>query len=247
MGRHLQLGFTIIEVMLVLAITALMLTAVLNNSSRRINDQHYREGVESFRDFLAGTFEDIDSVKNDVLGQKKRCDGNPFTDSAGATVNAVSWRGSAECFYSGREITLMYNSTTQDTELISRSVKAFVDKNRDSDPQYVATTDPGEENLERQNIDWGVTAMKPKPHSDSGYSNFRLRIVRHPNNGAKMLQIQDSIGAPWQQPAQNIVFCMKNPFLSTVDGWQAVVVDKNTVNSSGITTQNGSGVCGVSV
>ena len=65
-GRHLQKGFTIIEVMLVLAITSLMLSAVLNNSSRRVNEQHYREGVESFRDFLAGTFEDIDSVKNDV-------------------------------------------------------------------------------------------------------------------------------------------------------------------------------------
>ena len=55
MGRHLQKGFTIIEVMLVLAITSLMLSAVLNNSSRRVNEQHYREGVESIRDFLAGT------------------------------------------------------------------------------------------------------------------------------------------------------------------------------------------------
>ena len=154
MGRHLQKGFTIIEVMLVLAITSLMLSAVLNNSSRRVNEQHYREGVESFRDFLAGTFEDIDSVKNDVLGQIKRCNSSPF-----AGDNTVAWRGSAECFYSGREVTITYDRSSGSTKLTSRSVKAFIDPSGATEPQYIAVMDAREANLREQDIDWGVGAM----------------------------------------------------------------------------------------
>ncbi len=246
MGRHLQSGFTIIEVMLVLAITALMLSAVLNNSSRRINDQHYREGVESFRDFLAGTFEDVDSVKNDVLGQVKRCEGDPFSGN-GSSSNTVSWRGSAECFYSGREITLTYNGSTDSTQLTSRSVKAFVDPTGNSSPEYITTTDPAEANIKSQDIDWGVTAMKPRPFSADGYNNYRLRVIRDPNNGAKSLQIQEMPGAEWKTPEEDIVFCMKNPFMGTVNQWQAIVVGKQSVNASGITTYNGEDKCGTTV
>ena len=155
MGRHLQKGFTIIEVMLVLAITSLMLSAVLNNSSRRVNEQHYREGVESFRDFLAGTFEDIDSVKNDVLGQIKRCNSSPF-----AGDNTVAWRGSAECFYSGREVTITYDRSSGSTKLTSRSVKAFIDPSGATEPQYIAVMDAREANLREQDIDWGVVIIK---------------------------------------------------------------------------------------
>ena len=239
MGRHLQKGFTIIEVMLVLAITSLMLSAVLNNSSRRVNEQHYREGVESFRDFLAGTFEDIDSVKNDVLGQIKRCNSSPF-----AGDNTVAWRGSAECFYSGREVTITYDRSSGSTKLTSRSVKAFIDPSGAIEPQYIAVMDAREANLREQDIDWGVGAMQPKPHSNNGYSNYKMRIIRNPKSGAKIFQIQDSAGGAWRTPENTIIFCMKNPFYND-NQWQMVTVDKNAINSSGITTNNGRDSCGV--
>ena len=86
--------------------------------------------------------------------------------------------------------------------------------------------------------------MQPKPHSNNGYSNYKMRIIRNPKSGAKIFQIQDSAGGAWRNPENNIIFCMKNPFYND-NQWQMVTVDKNAINSSGITTNNGRDSCGV--
>lgn len=57
-------GFTIIEVVLFLAITGLMLAGILASVGAGVNGKRYTEAVDSFQDFLISQFDQTDNVAN---------------------------------------------------------------------------------------------------------------------------------------------------------------------------------------
>lgn len=240
MGHRTQQGFTVIEVILVLAITSLMITGILAASGVQVRMQHYREGVESFRDTLAGVFEDIDAAKNDKgtgTVSIERCRDVNNID------NTATWRGAANCFFAGRAVTLRQKG--EGTELQVQSVKSYIPRDTvtavEKDPIYQEVTD---ENSRTQLLDWGVQVRYPKPLTKNPYHEFQIRVIRDPRTGAALLQ-QNVNKAGWQAPSQDIVFCVANPYdLDNPSQWLAVTVARSGVNATNITTGPGKDVCG---
>ena len=74
-------GFTIIEVVLFLAISGLMAIGLLVGTSMAIQRQQYRDAVQSFAGYLRDEYARVVSVENDG------------TAKCGASV-----RGQSECF-----------------------------------------------------------------------------------------------------------------------------------------------------
>lgn len=239
MGRHLQQGFTIIEVVLVMAITALLMVGIISSSNNRINDQHYREGVESFRDFLAGSFEDVSSVKNDTGGRVERCR-NVTVGRQYSHIPRVTWRGAAPCFFAGKELTF-YGTGNDRTRVVVRSVKASIDN---AGRAIYSQRGVDDANRREITIDWGVQARRPKPASNWSYNNYRIRLIKHPTLGIDQFQESLNGSADWRDIAEDVVFCMSNPYDDNIKRWYAVRIAKDTVNATGITTLNAEGACG---
>lgn len=86
-------GFTIIEVMLFLAITGLMITGMFIGVSGSINRQRYNDSVRSLQDYLQGQYNFADNVRNNR--------GEPITGCGAATTT----RGTSDCTVVGRLIT----------------------------------------------------------------------------------------------------------------------------------------------
>lgn len=234
MGRRQQTGFTVIEVVLVIAISGLIAMGVMSNSSRQVNVQNYRDGVESFRDFLAGQFEDLDSVKNN---QDSGCGGSHI-------------RGAGDCFYSGKFIAITYSG--DETKLDARPIRSTVNPVTDtvSSVDVVSTTD---DNIQRTTIDWGLQAVGPM----SGLPvNRYVTIFRSPIDGRVSSYVTtDSLSASGSMlslvtsanpaafgwyVADDTTICLKDPTNEeNKSAWMAVRIAERAVDASGITTMSG--------
>lgn len=97
MSRQRQ-GFTIVEVMLFLAITGLMIAGAMAAVSGTINRQRYTEAVNSFHDYLQGQYSLVSSVRNN----------RPDTAACGAggvtLGGTIDGRGTSNCTIAGRYI-----------------------------------------------------------------------------------------------------------------------------------------------
>lgn len=65
-------GFTVIEVMLFLAITGLMLLGVLGGTYSAINRQRYNDAVRSYSDFLKGVYAEVISPRSNGQGNSSQ-------------------------------------------------------------------------------------------------------------------------------------------------------------------------------
>src|SRR5690606_34898808 len=94
-------GFTIIEVMLFLAITGALAVSILVGSGAAIGQQRYNDSVNSFKGLIQDQYSQITNVIN---GEAK----NPACSfSEGALTisddkNAEEFRGTSECLVLGR-------------------------------------------------------------------------------------------------------------------------------------------------
>lgn len=96
MGTHNTSGFTIIETMLVLAITGVMIAGIFIGVGTSINIQRYRDSVETFKTVIQSQYAELSSVRNDRANDWS-CDGQAATAQDGAIV-----RGQSDCILVGR-------------------------------------------------------------------------------------------------------------------------------------------------
>lgn len=96
MKRRDQAGFTIVEVVLFLAIAGALAGTLLATTTAAIQQQQYRDAVQSFAGFLRGQYERVVSVENDRT-PSDHCPISGALDRAG--------RGQSDCVIVGRYIT----------------------------------------------------------------------------------------------------------------------------------------------
>lgn len=238
MGRQKQTGFTVIEVVLVIAISGLIAMGIMSSSSRQVNVQNYRDGVESFRDFLAGQFEDLDSVKNNQSG--------------GCPGGASHGRGAGNCFYSGKFISI--TASGDETKLEARPIQSTVNEVDDTIASVNVVGDDTDENVQKSRINWGVQAVSSL--SPTSPINRYVTIFRSPITGSVSsyvtaenvssnlltLVTADPAAVP-SYIADDAIMCLKDPTLPDTEdyraGWMAVRIASDAVDASGVTTRAG--------
>ncbi|HEU4715394.1 MAG TPA: prepilin-type N-terminal cleavage/methylation domain-containing protein, partial [Candidatus Saccharimonadales bacterium] len=91
MGAKTQNGFTIIEVMLFLAITGMLAAAILVGSGVAIGQQRYRDSVSSLQSYIQQQYNKVINVTND-RDKSWTCDSNGTVTQAD-TPSAGEARG----------------------------------------------------------------------------------------------------------------------------------------------------------
>lgn len=180
MGIKKSNGFTIIEVMLFLAITGALAVAILVGSGVSIGQQRYRDSVNSLQSFIQDQYSEVANVVND-RDQSWTCD-----STAAVTQNSLGNgqpRGTSDCVILGRLITI--DSTG--TQLTATNVVGYPVPNAPiatSDLQEVQsdyTLGVSPINPETVSVDWGAQVVKPKTTTPMPMS---MLIIRSPLSGS---------------------------------------------------------------
>lgn len=177
MNRGQAKGFTIIEVMLFLAITGVITVLFLMGWTKSVHTQSYKDGVNSV---LADVQLQFDEAYNPINERKGNltCIGDDVNTAESSNTNI----GSTDCVVMGRYIVF------DKDKIIKRRVIGFdatstntSDTNviKDYKPQYVADT--AEAPVE-YTLPWGMEMYKPG--ADRAPLTRALVIIRSPMNGA---------------------------------------------------------------
>lgn len=103
MGTKTNTGFTIIETMLFLAVSGALAAAILAGSSVSINQQRYRDSVNTLKSFIQQQYSATTNVSNDRAGTEGCA--NAVVLQPPASVTSQS-RGTSDCILLGRLIAI---------------------------------------------------------------------------------------------------------------------------------------------
>ena len=181
--KRVQRGFTIIEVMLFLAVSGVLAASVLATVGSTIGMQRYRDATHSFMSYLQGQYNQAINVRND-MDVHNACTGAGFSSS-----EMVQAGTSADCVIIGRLITSADGQRFQSAPIYMSGVNnEFLQSSVGDDVVFTASgarqifirTDGGESGTaENYTLDWGVQTAVPA----SGANAWSIAIVRSPVSG----------------------------------------------------------------
>lgn len=164
-------GFTIIEVILFLAITGLMVAGLLAGVTIALRQQQYRDAVQSFAHFLKDQYSRVINVEND-RGSTAVCP-IPGARNDGA-------RGQSECVIVGR-----YISSSDGRRYTAHPLYAL----RAADGSGWRYGYADAEQVEYQ-VGWGAQARFAS-RSGSLSPTMAMALYRHPDDGRLVIQSDD--------------------------------------------------------
>lgn len=193
-------GFTIIESMLFLAISGVLVVALIAGTGVSINIQRYRDAVETLKAYIQNQYDEITSVYND-RDNSWYCDNSAQTDKGAASED----RGQSQCVLLGRYLTIdgdTVRSASVTGRLVDGSIATGNDINRlrDSYVLGISTVYQDETTLE-----WGASIKWPSAgDSESRTGNDRrqiaILIVRSPDSGLIYTFTSDNVP---EEPGNN--------------------------------------------
>jgi len=108
MSRYNASGFTIIEVLLFLAITGMLVAGVLGTTGGVINSQRYKDSVSSLKSILQKQYSGALNTDNE-RSDDMICDTNGKVSTGASTVS----RGQSNCVILGKAIQLSGNNRSE--------------------------------------------------------------------------------------------------------------------------------------
>jgi type II secretory pathway pseudopilin PulG len=126
MSASRKVGFTIIEIMLFLAVTGFLIAGILIGTGNSINIQRYRDSVSSFQAFFQSQYSEIINASNDKsIRNSSACSGSPtlvgqsdcellgrlITTTDGKTISVQNIIGKTTVATSSDDITALNNYT----------------------------------------------------------------------------------------------------------------------------------------
>lgn len=225
-------GFTIIEVMLFLAISGLMVAGMFIGISGSINRQRYEDAVYSFQDYMQSQYNLVDNVRNNRSDSVAGCDGGS--------------RGTSNCAIVGRLVT-----TTDGRNFISEPVFA---RNSTPDPTgnvtellgrlQLTTANTATDN-ENHQLAWGTRIYTDRAHPDASNTS-QLLVLRMPTSGVVRTFFRTTPGrdlaSGWSSATQ-LALCVEPDGLikSNALGVRVLV---NAINTNSVQfISAGAGVC----
>lgn len=184
MGTHKTSGFTIIETMLVLAITGALVAGLFVGIGTSINAQRYRDAVETFKLVLQTQYAELTSVINS-RDDNWVCDAQAATEASGVEV-----RGQSDCILIGRLVTVNQRDISIYTILGREQSTPDID---DNDIERLRTNyalNVSNVDVERTTLEWGTQIAWPREGTGARGNgtpttprSLSVLFVRSPDSG----------------------------------------------------------------
>lgn len=245
MGARYEIGFTIVEAMLFLAITGLLTVGILAGSGIAISQQRYRDSVNSLKSFIQDQYSDVTNVTNSRNNQW-RCDSNGnVIEASGDDAQA---RGTSNCVLLGRYLTIDNTGTalTSTNVLGYRTPGAEQATNDVAELRENYTLQISPLDQEIQEVKWGAQVVRPESTDPMPFS---MLIIRSPLSGSIVTFAANDV----QQPSalvrtDNITtqhnLCVNADIGTFVGDRLAVRVDAFATNQAAVSIPSESeGVC----
>lgn len=237
-ARKAATGFTLIEVILFLAIAGLMMVGIFAAANNGINNQRYSTAVTSLASYFQDQYSQVANVHNDRPTSRQCTSGGVGSGNATPTV------GASECMIIGRFITTNISAKT----LTSTPVYALNDIStfssgdpcRASDTNAFKSTclNPVADSSEATNytLEWD-TALLTKAPASSAFNNLALFIYRSPIGG-QLSFMWTTIGqtlpvllTPGNAQTGSLTMCVDQSGWTTIPR-MGVLIDPTTAASS---------------
>lgn len=195
-------GFTVIETMLFLAISGALTVAILAGAGFAVNQQRYRESVDSTTEMLKSQYADVFNVQNpERSASALHCNTSTakVTDAAGA--GAGDPRGWSDCVIVGK-----YIETTDGKSLEVSTVLATENDSRTASGEFKHDSSNDLTALEGYNIDslptssssftpkWEAS-LSSKADAGSESDSLGIMIIRVPSSGTIKTFVSTDVGA----------------------------------------------------
>ena len=184
MSSHSKRGFTIIETMLFLAISGVLVVAMISGVGVSINIQRYRDAVETFKSLLQNQYSALSSVEND-RDNNWSCSPVAASEQGGTEV-----RGQSDCVLLGRLVTVVESEINVYNVLgrppaVQPPVTDDIVQLRDNYILNVSSV-----NEDKTTMEWGTQIALPtngpeKPNAATARTprSIAILFVRSPNSG----------------------------------------------------------------
>lgn len=193
MGTHSKQGFTIIETMLVLAITGVLIAGLLVGLGASISNQRYRDSVTTFKNLIQDQYSQIDNVTND-RDSSWTCDSSatPAQVDAGSGISP----GQSDCVLLGRYIGIVNDKITMATVVgyphSDTSSSGTIASIKSDYTLGISTS-----SIEATTLEWGAQIAWPAKgagaQSPTSPRSLALLMVRSPENGTTYTFTSDTV------------------------------------------------------
>lgn len=244
MGIKNTSGFTIIEVMLFLAVSGALTVALLAGSGVAIGQQRYRDSVNTLESLIQEQYSDVVDVSND-RGPTSGCDSNATVTVPPQTVTDPQSRGTSGCVLLGRLLTVDATGTKITTQNVVGQQKSqpTVETTDVADLQNNYNFGLSPLNQETTDVAWGAKVVKPA--SVDTPQPLSLLILRSPLSGGvytfvepdKVVQTKaDILGAVqgFLLNKQNEDVCVNGGITTSASQLLAIRIDANAASQSAV-------------
>ena len=195
MSATYKFGFTIIETMLFLAVTGVLVVAILAGTGSSINIQRYHDSVSTLKSGLEQLYADVSSVRNEVRAAAVSCSPNAVIDTSGATLQ----RGQSDCTVLGRYLTIDKTAITVSTVIGNNPAAAPLYATDIKELQaYKLSLLPT--SSETSQLEWGAMIAWPTGGVDvktpSTPRQVSLLVLRSPTSGLTYTFSSNDVAMP---------------------------------------------------
>lgn len=233
-------GFTIIESVLVLAITGLVAAMVLVGIGTSLRAERYRDSVNQTVDYFQGQYNSVANISNDRPGDNK-------CTAAGITTTGGDGRGTSNCLILGYSLRSSNGQTIATKQVIARVDASKIDgEDLKTEQQTLVDSSLTESTTSTSyELDWGSKLLL-----SGNPARFSMLVVRAPLSGVVRTYINTSsdtatlaslLSSP--APSGGVSFCIdpSGVFNIGVEP-NGVIIEQNASNSSGVRLQT-AGAC----
>ncbi len=226
-----QRGFTIIEVILFLAISGLLLGVAIASVSANINNSRFNDAIRSTTSYLQGQYSEVAAGQSD-RDETKGCD-----ESNGQITSSPKAPGMTNCVIMGRFIKLQGSNFTVRYITGHRNTLSGISADDTTSIQQMNPQVAPAVAYERSyNVPWDIGVVSTKLPSSPASASTGFAIIRSPATGNVLYYTEENISSP--EPV------LDNTFINTGNLNKDIVVcfaDSSSARVGRINIQNGQG------
>jgi type II secretory pathway pseudopilin PulG len=181
MGKHFTRGFTIIETMLVLAITGALVAGLLIGVGSSVSTQRYKDAVVTLKSFMQSQYSQVSDVTN-----TRDVNWSCGAAASPAQTNAGTAPGQSDCVILGRYVSIVGGNVTSAVvvgyPLSSASTGTDIATLKNNYTLGISTS-----SISTSMLEWGAQISWPQSGAESKNPtmprSFAMVIVRSPDSG----------------------------------------------------------------